>query len=59
MKRSSPRADSRSYNTPYSKQCFILPSGNNDAFFETLERWGVKDKERIKGSVIDVDRRDR
>lgn len=47
------------YTTPYSKQCFILPTEENDSFFETLRALGVKEGESIKGTVYDVDRRDR
>ena len=32
---------------------------DNEDFFETLKEWGVKDNEGIKGTVYDIDRRDR
>lgn len=42
------------YNTPYSKQCFIMPSKDNKRFFQTLKNWGVKDGESIKGRLLNV-----
>ena len=39
------------YNTPYSKQCFIMPSEDNKRFFQTLKDWGVKNGETVKGKL--------
>ena len=48
-----------SYNTPYSKQCFIMSKENNAIFFRTLQDWGVGDNTTIKGTVYETDRRDK
>ena len=48
-----------SYNTPYSKQCFIMSKENNAIFFGTLQDWGVGDNTTIKGTVYETDRRDK
>ena len=41
------------YNTPYSKQCIILPGQDNELFFDVLQDWGVQDGVSIKTTIID------
>ena len=43
------------YNTPYSKQCFILPKSDHKEFFDKMNEWGVEDGDVIKTLIIDVD----
>ena len=54
-----PDGTGKTYDIPYSKQCIIMTKEDNEDFFETLKEWGVKDNEGIKGTVYDIDRRDR
>lgn len=53
LEHSNTRTDGsgKDYNTPYSKQCFIMPGKDNKRFFDTLQKWGVKDGESIKGKL--------
>ncbi len=43
----------KDYNTPYSKQCIILPGADNERFFAVLEDWGIQDGQSIKTIIID------
>ena len=44
----------KDYNTPRSKQCFILPGKDSKRFFNTLKNWGVKNEESVKGVLFDA-----
>ena len=49
-----PDGTGKEYQTPYSKQCFIMPGKDNKRFFQTLKDWGVKSGDSIKGKLIDM-----
>jgi len=48
------RGKTYDYNTPYSKQCIILPYEDNKKFFGVLSVWGVKDGGIVQGYIFNV-----